>query len=112
MPAAATAVAPAPTQETKFSAAELPRQPKGLTSGERLRLVRQARNFTLREVALAARHIADRQQNEEFAVSPGRLSEIETKGVVPSIYRLYSLALIYKVDFREVLSWFGIPQLP
>jgi len=112
MPASATGVARAPLQEKKEPAAELPRQFQGLTSGERLRLVRNAHNFTLREVARAARHIADRQQNEEFAVSPGRLSEIETKGVVPSIYRLYSLALIYKVDFREILSWFGIPQLP
>ena len=28
--------------------------------------------------------------------------------MVPSIFRLYSLAIIYRIDVREVLSWYGI----
>ena len=45
---------------------------------------------------------------DEFAVSPSRLSDIETKGLVPSIFRLYSLAVIYQMDIRELLGFYGV----
>jgi len=59
-------------------------------------------------VESASLRIAERHVNDEFSVSPSRLSDIETKGSVPSIFRLYSLAVIYRCDVREVLSWYGI----
>ena len=36
------------------------------------------------------------------------MSDIETKGLVPSIFRIYSLAIIYHYDVHEILSWYGI----
>jgi hypothetical protein len=62
----------------------------------------------MREVEGASARIAARHGNDEFLIAPSRLSDIETKGVVPSIYRLYSLAIIYRLDVREILAWFGI----
>jgi len=62
----------------------------------------------MREVENASLRIAARRSNDEFAIAPSRLSDIETKGVVPSIYRLYTLAVIYRLDVREILAWFGI----
>ncbi len=62
----------------------------------------------MREVESASIRIAERHGNDEFVLSPSRLSDIETKGLVPSIYRLYSLAVIYRRDLREFLSWYGI----
>ena len=56
----------------------------------------------------ASVRIAERHGNDEFAVSPSRLSDIETKGLVPSIFRLYSLAVIYRSDLREMLAWYGM----
>jgi len=79
-----------------------------LTAGNNLRGLRERLGFTMREVETASARIADRHGNDEFAVSPSRLSDIETKGLVPSIFRLYSLAIIYRSDVREVLSWYGI----
>ena len=79
-----------------------------LTAGNNLRGLRERLGFTMREVETASARIADRHGNDEFAVSPSRLSDIETKGLVPSIFRLYSLAIIYRIDVREVLSWYGI----
>ncbi len=52
--------------------------------------------------------IAARHGNDDFGISLSRLSDIETKGVLPSIYRLYSLAVIYRRDVREILAWYGI----
>lgn len=37
-----------------------------------------------------------------------RLSDIENKGTVPSLYRLYSLCAIYRLDIHEVLEWYGV----
>ena len=52
--------------------------------------------------------IAERHGNDEFQISPSRLSDIETKGLVPSAYRFYSLAVIYRLELTEILSWYGI----
>jgi transcriptional regulator with XRE-family HTH domain len=79
-----------------------------LAAGSSLRTVRERLGLTMREVESASARIADRHGNDEFSVSPSRLSDIETKGLVPSIFRLYSLAIIYHCDVREVLSWYGI----
>lgn len=79
-----------------------------LTSGQRLRALREQLGLTIRDVETASTRIAERRGNPEFAVALSRLSDIETKGIVPSIYRLYSLAAIYRRDFRELLSWYGV----
>jgi transcriptional regulator with XRE-family HTH domain len=79
-----------------------------LSAGLNLRGVRERLGLTMREVESASFRIAERHQNDEFAVSPSRLSDIETKGLVPSIFRLYSLAVIYRCDLRELLTWYGI----
>jgi transcriptional regulator with XRE-family HTH domain len=87
-----------------------PLETQGHVSGEILRALRQQHHLTLRQVAAATQRIAGVQDNEEFSISPGRLSEIENKGAVPSIFRLYSLATVYQVDLRELISWFGVPR--
>jgi transcriptional regulator with XRE-family HTH domain len=79
-----------------------------LAAGVNLRALRERLGLTMREVETASVRIAERHGNDEFAVSPSRLSDIETKGLVPSIFRLYSLAVIYRCDVREVLSWYGV----
>jgi len=79
-----------------------------IAAGSNLRSLRERLGFTMREVESASERIAERHRNDEFSVSPSRLSDIETKGLIPSIFRLYSLAVIYRCDVREVLSWYGI----
>lgn len=79
-----------------------------LMAGLNLRNVRERLGLTMREVETASARIAQRHANDEFSVSPSRLSDIETKGLVPSIFRLYSLAVVYRCDLREMLSWYGI----
>ncbi len=76
--------------------------------GYKLRALREGLGCTMRDVESASLQIVRRLGSEEFAIPPSRLSDIETKGVVPSIYRLYSMAAIYRRDYRELLSWFGV----
>lgn len=79
-----------------------------MNGGYRLRSLREALGCTMRDVESASLQIAHRLGSEEFSIPPSRLSDIETKGVVPSIFRLYSMAAIYRRDYRELLSWYGV----
>jgi transcriptional regulator with XRE-family HTH domain len=78
------------------------------SGGQNLRALREHLGLTMRDVEGASVRIAARHRNEEFAVPPSRLSDVETKGVIPSIYRMYSLSVIYRRDIRELLSWYGV----
>jgi hypothetical protein len=64
--------------------------------------------LTLRDVELASTSLAETRGIEEFVINPSRLSDIETKGVIPSIYRLYVLSVIYRADFTELLKLYGV----
>ncbi|MGZ4896711.1 MAG: hypothetical protein ACXV9O_09740 [Candidatus Angelobacter sp.] len=64
--------------------------------------------LTLRDVELASTSLAESRGIEEFIINPSRLSDIETKGVIPSIYRLYVLSVIYRADFTELLKVYGV----
>jgi transcriptional regulator with XRE-family HTH domain len=76
--------------------------------GQQLRMLREQLGLTLRDVESASQRLATRRRNEEFAIQLSRLSDIESKGVLPSIYRLYTLSVIYRRDFRELLSWYDV----
>lgn len=78
--------------------------------GERLKRARERLSLTFREVEEASQQIARRRGSDEFAIALSRLADIENKGTVPSIYRLYSLCAIYRLDFEEVLQWYGVPR--
>ena len=77
-------------------------------AGQRLKRHRERLNLRYRDVEEASLKIAERQNNDEFAIALSRLADIENKGTVPSIYRLYSLCAIYRLDFIEVLEWYGV----
>jgi transcriptional regulator with XRE-family HTH domain len=77
-------------------------------AGEKLRKVRERLGLTIRHVEEASRKIASRHHNDEFVVGLSRLSEIENKGTLPSLFRLYSLCCIYRIDMDDVLEWYGV----
>jgi len=79
-----------------------------LPAGKSLRTLREKLGLTMRDVENSSARIADRYRNEEFSIPPSRLSDIETKGILPSIYRLYALSVIYRRDVRELMSWYGV----
>ena len=79
-----------------------------LNGGLRLRALRETLGYRMRDVELASNQIAQRFESEEFSIPPIRLSDIETKGIIPSIFRLYSFAAIYRREYRELLSFYGL----
>jgi len=77
-------------------------------AGQKLRRVRERLNLRVRDVEQASIKIAEKYRNDEFAVLINRVSEIENRGLVPTVYKLYSLCAIYRLDFQEVMEWYGI----
>ena len=79
-----------------------------VSAGRRLRELREQIGLTLRDVEISSTALAESRGIEDFIINPSRLSDIETKGVIPSIYRLYVLSVIYRADFSELLRLYGI----
>jgi transcriptional regulator with XRE-family HTH domain len=78
-------------------------------AGLRLKRTRERLKLTYREVEEASQQIAGQFGNAEFGIALSRLADIENKGTLPTIYRLYSLCAIYRLDFDDVLAWYGAP---
>ncbi len=77
-------------------------------AGQKLKRARERLNLRYRDVEEASLRVAEKHKNGEFVIALSRLADIENKGTVPTIYRLYSLCAIYRLDFFEVLDWYGV----
>lgn len=77
-------------------------------AGQKLKTVRERLNLRFRDVEEASYRIAALHKNDEFCIAISRLADIENKGVVPSVFRMYSLCAIYRLDIAEVLEWYGV----
>lgn len=78
-------------------------------AGEKLKRVRERLKLTFRDVEQASQEIAFRRGNDEFGIALSRLADIENKGTLPTIYRIYTLCAVYRLDLDEVLRWYGVP---
>ena len=76
--------------------------------GIKLKQARERLRLTYRDVEKASQQIAARHNNDEFGIALSRLADIENKGTVPTIYRLFSLCVIYRLDYNETLRWYGV----
>ena len=77
--------------------------------GDKLKRARDRLKLTYRDVEQASQIVAERRGSDEFAIALSRLADIENKGTLPTVYRLYTLCAIYRLDFSEVLRWYGVP---
>jgi len=78
--------------------------------GERLRALRLVLGLTMRDVHKSSISLSKRLRNSEFLLPASRLHEFETRNVVPSIHRLYTLAATYGYEMTVLLAWYGVPQ--
>ncbi|MCW5965307.1 MAG: S24/S26 family peptidase [Bryobacterales bacterium] len=79
------------------------------SAGSLLKEARLRLNLRYRDVEMASHEIAKRHGNDEFIIALSRLADIENKGTPPSIFRLYSLCAIYRLELPALLGWYGIP---
>jgi transcriptional regulator with XRE-family HTH domain len=76
--------------------------------GEQLKGIRARLGITTREVEEESRIIAESEGSDEFYISNAWLTQIENTQSIPSIYKLYSLAVIYRTKFTDLLKLFSV----
>jgi transcriptional regulator with XRE-family HTH domain len=81
-------------------------------SGKYLKSVRTRLGLSLRTVAALSQRVASTLGGEEYVVSHARLAQIESQASVPSIYKLFTLSVVYCVSVNELLSaYVQLPEL-
>jgi transcriptional regulator with XRE-family HTH domain len=79
-----------------------------LTAGSRLRRLRENLGFTIRDVEAASHRVANHLGKADYCIPLSRLSDIESKNVLPGIHKLCSLAVIYRRRLEELLALYDI----
>jgi transcriptional regulator with XRE-family HTH domain len=79
-----------------------------MIAGARLQEIRFRLGMTTREVSERSERIAQGEGNPEFQISYAWLAEVENSDAIPSIYKLYSLSVIYHIRFGDLLLLFGV----
>jgi len=77
-------------------------------AGQELKTLRNRRNITVREVEQASRRIADVKGDKRFCISNGWLAQLENGVSEPSICKLFSLSVIYRVNFLDLLRLYKV----
>ena len=82
-----------------------------MSPGERLRALREKLGFTLKDVEIASLQLVQKYNNPKYWLPQSRLCHIESKGILPNIYRLHAFAMIYRRPLMELLALYGVdPQ--
>lgn len=77
-------------------------------SGSLLRRAREQASLTIRQVERLSGALARKRGNNEYYISHGWLTQLEKSNFTPSIYKLFSLSVIYDRPWDELLAFFGI----
>jgi len=81
-------------------------------AGERLKAERLRVRLSTRAVQKLSLQIAkEKDNNQDYYISHGWLTDVENGKFTPSIYKLYSLSLIYKCSYLKIMGFFGINLL-
>lgn len=79
-----------------------------MEAGGKLKGIRNRLGITLREIEEYSQKVADLEGNEEYFISSARLFQVENQESTPSIYKLYSLSIIYRIRFTDLLLLYGV----
>ena len=79
-----------------------------MSVGQKLKALRSDRHITVREVEQASRRIAEAKGDKRFCISNGWLAQLEKGTSEPSIHKLFSLSVIYRVQFLDLIRVYGV----
>ena len=65
--------------------------------------------LTYRDVERASFELAARRGRPELILHISRLADIENRGVVPGLHKLYTLAAVYHLNPLEIFRWYDVP---
>ena len=79
-----------------------------MPAGQKLKSLRNKRNITGREVEQASRRIAEVKGDKRFCISNGWLAQLENGDSEPSVWKLFSLSVIYRANFLDLVSLYNV----
>ena len=79
-----------------------------MPAGQKLKTLRHKRNITVREVEQASRRIAGVKGDKRFCISNGWLAQLENSASEPNIQKFFSLSVIYRVNFLDLLRLYDV----
>src|SRR5713101_2252885 len=79
-----------------------------MPAGQKLKALRNNRNITVREVERASRRIAEAKGDKRFSISNGWLAQLEKGVSEPGICKLFSLSVIYRVKFLDLIQLYDV----
>ena len=79
-----------------------------MPAGQELKTLRNRRNITVREVEQASRRIAEVKGDKRFCISNGWLAQLENGVSEPSICKLFSLSVIYRANFLDLIRLYNV----
>ena len=79
-----------------------------MPAGQKLKTLRNGRNITVRDVEHASRRIADVKGDKRFCISNGWLAQLENGTSEPSICKLFSLSVIYRANFLDLVRLYNV----
>src|SRR5437016_8958384 len=79
-----------------------------ISPGSFLREVRLRSHLGLRDVQKVSAKIAVKEKNKRFHISAARLAQIENDNAIPSVFKIFTLAVIYGLSFHEILTSYGV----
>jgi hypothetical protein len=80
-----------------------------LEFGKRLRAEREHLRLSLRQVQELSRDIAEHRKNHEYYIAHSSLADIESGKLATNIYKLYSLSVIYRLQYQKLAALFDVP---
>src|SRR5580765_45551 len=78
------------------------------SAGTRLKILRLRVGLTLRDVEARSLKLAEEKKSRDYFISRGWLNNVENGSFTPSIYKLYSLSVLYHESWPHLLSFFGL----
>jgi transcriptional regulator with XRE-family HTH domain len=84
------------------------------TVGARLREIRVRLGLSTRDVEAKSHKVVEDRHNQEFHLSHAWLTDIENDKFPPSLFKLFTLSVVYRYSFIELVAMVGIPlsELP
>ena len=79
-----------------------------MPAGQKLKALRNNRNITVREVERASRRIAEAKGDKRFRISNGWLAQLEKGVSEPGICKIFSLSVIYQVQFVDLIRLYDV----
>jgi hypothetical protein len=77
--------------------------------GLRLRQARERLGLTYRDVERSSFELAANRGRPDFIMHISRLADIENHGVVPGLYKVYTLAVVYHLNPLDIFRWYEVP---